>query len=98
MAEKKRFADFANKHVPLAGKKLKITDVFDREIEILGYRVSASKYDKHGPCLQLQFVLAQELCVLFSGSAVLLEQVEAYKGEMPFVTTIKQIGKFYTFT
>ena len=36
--------------------------------------------------------------VFNKSSTVLVEQIETYKGELPFVAIIKQVGKFYTFT
>jgi hypothetical protein len=34
--------------------------------------------------------------VLFTGSTILIEQMEKYKDEMPFMATIKKVDKFYT--
>jgi len=96
--EKKQFSDFAGEHRPLDGAKVKIADVFNKEIQILGYRIQPSKYHKTLPCLQLQFEMDDEHHVLFTSSTVLVEQVEAYKDELPFYTTVKQVGKYYTFT
>jgi len=95
---KKRFGDFAKEHRPLDGEKLSITDVFDKEITVLGYKLSGSKFHKTLPCLQLQFTIGSKRHVLFTSSAVITEQIEAYKDQIPFVATIRQIGKFFTFT
>ncbi len=95
---KKRFSDFAKEHCPLDGEKIRITEVFNKEILVLGYRLTPSKYHKSLPCLHLQFQLGTERHVLFTSSMVLVEQIETYKGELPFVAIIKQVGKFYTFT
>jgi hypothetical protein len=98
VAEKKRFSDFAKRHTPLAGDKMKMADVLDKEIEVLSYRVSSSRYNGPAQCLQLQFKLADALCVLFTGSQVLIEQCETYKNEIPFIATIRKIDRFYSFT
>ena len=94
----KRFAEFAKTHVPLAGRKLKIAEVFDREIVVIGYRVGPSKYHATNPYMRLQFTLNDELCILCTGSAVLIEQVETYREELPFAAIIKQVDRFFTFT
>jgi len=93
---KKRFSDFAKGHQPLEGSKCSINDVLNREILILNYRLGASKYSQT-PCLTLQFMLDEEKHVLFTGSTVLIEQIEMYKKELPFYATIKKIDKYYTF-
>jgi hypothetical protein len=36
--------------------------------------------------------------VLFTGSSVLIEQMEKYKDEVPFLTTIKKVDRYYTFS
>ena len=95
---KKRFGDFAKAHRPLDGNKVKIADIFNEEIEVLAYKLSGSKYHTTLPCLQLQFIWKDERHVLFTSSTVLVEQMEAYCEELPFIATIKQIGKFYTVT
>jgi len=93
---KKRFSDFAKDHQPLEGSKCRINDVLNREILVLNYRLSASKYSQ-APCLTLQFMIDDEKHVLFTGSAVLIEQIEMYKNELPFYATIKKIDRYFTF-
>ena len=34
--------------------------------------------------------------VIFTGSDVLIEQMEKYEAEVPFATTIKKIDRYYT--
>ena len=95
---KRRFSDFADEHQPLEGTKLKISDIFNKEIQVLKYRIQPSKYHKTLPCLQLQFEMDDDHHVLFTSSGVLIEQIETYQNKIPFYTTIKQVGKYYTFT
>ena len=38
------------------------------------------------------------LNILFTGSGVLINQLEKYENEIPFVTEIKKINKYYTLT
>jgi len=96
--KRKQFKDFAGEHQPLDGAKVKIADVFNKEIQVLKYRLQPSKYHDKLPCLQLQFEMDDKHHVLFTSSTVLIEQVEAYKDELPFYATVKQVGKYYTFT
>jgi hypothetical protein len=94
----KRFSDFAEEQRPLDGDKIKIEQVLNIEIEILGYRVTRSKYEKNrsGKCLQLQVDLDGAHKVLFTGSDVLIEQMEKYGHQVPFQATIKKIDRYYT--
>ena len=48
--------------------------------------------------MTLQFKLNREEKILFTGSKVLMNQIEKYKDELPFIAIIKKINKFYTFT
>lgn len=96
----KRFSDFATEPSAVTGDKIKIEEVLDKEIEVTGYKISDSKYSKghSDKVLTLQFKLNGENRILFTGSNVLMEQVEKYKDEMPFVATITKVNKFYTFS
>lgn len=39
-----------------------------------------------------------KLYVTFTGSQVLIKQIKKYADQIPFVTTIKQVGMYYSFT
>jgi len=93
----KRFADFAEEHKPLEGDKVKINDILNKEIEVTGYSVKQSQY-KEKDYLTLQFKIDGNLKILFTGSGVLINQLEKYENEIPFVTEIKKINKYYTLT
>jgi len=84
----------------MAGDKIKIDEILDKEIEIIGYKVSDSKFQKlnNDKVLTLQFKLDGVDRILFTGSRVLLEQVEKYKDEIPFTAKIEKVNKFYTFS
>ncbi len=91
-----KFSDFAGDIKVLDGKKKRVEDVLNVEILITGYRVKDSKFkDK---CLTIQFILGKDKYVLFTGSNVLIEQVQKYENKIPFYTTIKKIDKYYTLT
>jgi len=94
----KRYCDFADEATPLDGAKMKIDSVINRDILITGFKVRTSKFKEEGSsrCLTLQFMLNDQKYVLFSGSAILIEQMEKYGHEMPFTATIKKIDRYYT--
>lgn len=94
----KRFSDFAKKSNVMTGDKIRIDDVLCKEIEVIGYKLGDSKQKVGTKVLTLQFKLGGEERVLFTGSNVLIEQVEMYKSEIPFLATIEKVNKFYTFT
>lgn len=94
----KHFKDFA-KEQNLDGEKVKLDSIVDKEITVLAYQLTGSKYNNSGKiCLKLQFEIDGQRHILFTGSAVLARQAEEYKDEMPFMATIRKIDKYYTFT
>lgn len=93
----KKFSDFAKEKSPLDGEKIQIDKIINKEILVTNYKINDSKYND-SKCLKLQFGVDDEKHILFTGSNVLIGQVEKYKDEMPFLTTIKKINKYYTFT
>lgn len=98
----KKFSDFAEENPQLDGPKISIDDVVNREIIITGHRLKKSKYGRNnsGMCLTLQFefVGTQEKRIVFTGSDVLIDQIERYAKEIPFQATIKKIDRYYTLT
>ena len=93
----KKFSDFATGDATLTGNKIKLDDILEKEIVIKGYKVAVSKYND-GQVLTLQFDLEEKEYILFTGSSVLINQIEKYKDEIPFMTKIERINKFYTFS
>ncbi|MDR0803875.1 MAG: hypothetical protein LBO08_02175 [Rickettsiales bacterium] len=91
------FSDFADT-THFAGKKKRIEDILDRPILVRGAKIIASKRNAGTQCLQLQFELDSELFVLFSGSAVLLDQCQKYSDKMPFHTKIIKCDKYFSFS
>ncbi|MFH0995810.1 MAG: hypothetical protein V1844_09980 [Pseudomonadota bacterium] len=96
----KRFSDFATDEKPIDGDKVKIDDILNKEIEITAYRIKNSKFEErhHGKCVTIQFRLDNEQKIFFTGSEVIMNQIEKYKNEIPFVTIIKKKYKYYIFT
>lgn len=96
----KRFGDFAREVKPLDGSKVKIDEVINREILVVDFKVNHSRYEKKGAeeCLTLQFEMDGTKHIFFTGSRVLIDQIQKYKHELPFATVIKKIDKYCTFT
>lgn len=98
----KRFSDFA-KPAGLDGTKVKIDDILNKEILIHSFKVRDSRYPNSNSrdCLTVQFSMADapdEKYIFFTGSCVLRDQMEEYKDQLPFYTTIKKIDRYYSFT
>jgi len=98
--QKKRFSDFATELPVLDGDKVKLDTILNQEIEIVGYCINDSNYSKNksGKYLTLQIKIEHEVKILFTGSDVLIKQVEKYADEIPFSATIKKINRYYTFS
>jgi hypothetical protein len=94
----KSFADFHdNSNDRLQGEKDFIENMIGKEIIIYGYRIADSRKSKNPGefCLTLQFRYADnagmpqdKTRVVFTGSRVLMEQIEAYKANIPFSTIV----------
>ena len=98
-----RFSDFAEPGGPLEGPKVRIEEVLNLEIIILAFRMKASKYQqKSAPdCLTIQFEYPDrpgEKHVIFTGSAVLIDQLKQYEDKLPFMATIKKKDRYFTLT
>ena len=100
-----RFADFADTSASpiLDGKKISLEEVLDKEIIVLNYRIKNTKFvDAKSPeCLTVQFSFVNkpdDRRVFFSGSSVLMRQLEQYKAKLPFTSVIKRVGKYFTFS
>ena len=100
-----KFSDFADTSISpvMDGKKLSLDDILDKEILVLRYRIKKSKFSeaKNPDCLTVRFAYPeneQAHFVFFSGSSVLMQQLEKYQDKLPFSATIKKIGKYYTFS
>lgn len=92
-----KFSDFATEDGKLDGEKVKLKDIFGKEILVTGHSVHKSKF-KDESYLTLQFKFENKTCVLFTGSCVLIDQVEKYTNKIPFLTIIRDFGKYYAFT
>ena len=100
-----KFSDFADTSVSpiMDGKKMSLDEILDKEVVVLKYRIKKSKFTeaKNPDCLTVQFAFPSDEnthFVFFSGSSVLMQQLEQYKDKLPFTATIKKVGKYFTFT
>ena len=95
-----RFSDFAaDDEKAFSGDKAKINDILNKEIIILRYKVTPSKYkDKGDKCATVQFKEGEEGAekIFFTGSEVIMSQLEKYKEKMPFIAVMKKVDRYYT--
>lgn len=96
----KRFCDFAEHPNIIDGDKIKIDDALNQEVTVIGCRITATKYDKNksGKCLTLQILIGEQKRVVFTGSDIMIEQMQKYEDQIPFTATIKKINRYYTLT
>ena len=93
-----KFASFAKNQLPMPGNKKHLDEIINREITVLDHRIRRSTQRDGTECLQLQFLLNDEVCVLFSGSSVLINQIKECADKIPFTTTIVKIDRYYSFS
>jgi len=95
----KKFSDFSKENI-LDGDKIRIDDILNEEVLITGYAIKNSKYSKNesGKYLTLQIIKDDKKYVVFTGSDVLIDQMEKYNAEIPFMATIRKINRYYSLT
>ena len=91
-----RFSAFATAKLPMPGNKKHLDQILNREIFIVDFRVMESKHRQNSKCLQIQFLLDDEICVTFTGSVVLLDQITSSAEKMPFSAVVTKIDRYYT--
>lgn len=92
-----KFSEFADEH-PMAGKKIQLNEVLNRELIVKAFRISDSSKKPGTKCLTISIEFDGVERVIFTGSTVLADQCEKYKDQMPFEATIKKIDNYYTFS
>lgn len=92
-----KFSEIAKDDIHLAGDKMSLQEVVGKQIVVTGYKITISKF-KEDNYVAIQFELEGEQRVTFTGAQVLIEQLKKYGEQIPFETTIKRLGKFYSFT
>lgn len=92
------FSDFADESKSFEGDKKKIDEILNEEILIMDFKIKDSKQRSGTQYVTIQFKLGGINYIAFTGSKVLIEQLNKYKDNIPFNTTIKKIDRYYTFT
>ena len=96
-----KFSDFASEEEHLTGDKVALKSLFDKEIIVTAFKIRDSKFkDKYSKYVAVQFYEESDTTkrIFFTGSAVIMNLLEKYKDKLPFMTTIKKINKYYSFT
>lgn len=93
-----KFSVFAKDKLPMPGEKKFMNDLLNREITITDFRITNSKKRNGTDCLQIQFLLDNNVCVVFTGSSVLIDQIQSAREQIPFRATIVKIDKYYSFS
>lgn len=93
-----KFSVFARNKLPLPGQKKRLDEILNQEILVTDFRITNSKKHDNAECLQLQFAFNGDVCVAFTGSVVLLDQIKSAETNIPFKATIVKIDKYYSFS
>lgn len=81
------------------GEKVSIKRVFNVEIKVLAFKIEPSKKKENTQLLTLQIERDGEPRIIFTGSNVLIKQIQQVSpNDFPFVTTIKNDNEYYEFT
>lgn len=93
----KNFSEFCDETKPLEGDKMRLDEAINIVLVVTGYKIVQSKF-KDAKCLHLEVEIDGVKRVIFTGSTILIEQIEKYHNEIPFCTTIIKNKRYYTFT
>jgi hypothetical protein len=102
-----KFSDFNLISKVLEGTKTSINDILDKPIAIYAFKVGVSHYKtKEYATVQYtsldisdpeQFKIKDnEKHIFFTGSQVIIDQLNQTKDKLPFVSVIRKIQKYYT--
>lgn len=94
-----KFSSFAADQLPMPGVKKHLAEILNQEITILDFKIKKSKRREGTDCLQMQFIFRGEVCVLFTGSTVLMDQIKIAKekNNVPFSAVVIKVDKYYSF-
>ncbi len=92
------FSVFARGKLPLPGTKMRLDQILNREILVTDFRIMKSKHHPGQDCLQFQYLLDDTVCVSFTGSAVLMDQISSVGDNIPFNATVVKIDRYYSFS
>jgi hypothetical protein len=88
------FADPDEDDDPLDGKKKKITEILNKEILVLNFRIKKSKI-KEGNYVIFQFKLDNERYVIFTTAKRVIKRLKKYEDRMPYRATVIQQYKYF---
>lgn len=93
-----RFGDFADETTQFEGDKIKIDDLLNKELLILGFKIRDSKQKPDTVYATIQLKLNDEEHIMFTASQVIIDQLNKYKENIPFHAIIRKIDRYYTFS
>jgi len=96
-----QFSDFKIKPKlkSFTGDKIPIKRIFNTQIKVLDYKIEPSKKKENSNLLTIQIEKQEEKRVIFTGSTVLMQQIEKVpKEKFPFETTIINDNEYFEFT
>lgn len=81
------------------GEKIQIQRVLNQSIKVLSFKISPSKQRENTELLTLQIEKSGDKRVIFTGSTVLIDQINQVPQEgFPFETIIRKDNEYYEFT
>ncbi|MEM8564919.1 MAG: hypothetical protein AAGF85_00565 [Bacteroidota bacterium] len=81
------------------GEKIQVQKLFNLPITVLDYKVEPSKKKQGTELLTLQIEKGGEKRIVFTGSTVLIDQIQRVpRNRFPFTTTIRGDNDYYEFT
>lgn len=81
------------------GEKIQVQKLFNLQIKVIDFKIEPSSQKKGTMLLTLQIEKGGEKRIVFTGSKVLIDQIERVpKHKFPFFTTIKGDNDYYEFT
>lgn len=95
------FSDFniKAKANTFVGDKIPVKKILNLPITVLAFKIEPSKQKAGTKLLTIQIEKSGEKRVVFTGSNILIDQLERLPKEaLPFVTTIRADNDYYEFT
>lgn len=96
---KKHFEQVVDEiHELLVSGKYKTSNILNKEVTVLRFRVGDSKKREGTKYITIQVEVDGKHRVVFTGSEVLYNQLIKYQEHLPFIAIIRKINDFYSFT
>ena len=92
-----RFSEFSEEE-NFDGDKISISDILNKEVTVLRFRVGDSKKREGTKYITIQVEVDGKHRVVFTGSEVLYNQLMKYQEHLPLIAIIRKINDFYSFT